>query len=149
MSSNEEGKIVRRATSRATRRNDTGREVDAYIEAAPKEARITLVHLRKIVKAAAPGVNEGISYRMPYYDYNGALVWFAAFKNHIGLFIRPPVIEEHMHELNGYETTKSTVRFPIGTPLPVALIKKLVKARVAKNTRRVKKPVRRTHRGPR
>ena len=134
---------MRRATSRGTRRRDPRREIDAYVEAAPQEARIMLVHLRKIVRAAAPGANASISYGMPFYDYNGALVWFGAFKNHIGLFIRPPVIEEHKHELNGYETTKSTVRFPIGKPLPVALIKKLVKARIAKNTERnaVRRPL--------
>lgn len=109
------------------------RNVDAYIEAVPKKARVMLAQLRKIIKAAAPAATEGISYRMPYYNYNGALVWFAAFKNHIGFFVRPPVIEEHKHELKGYETTKSTVRFPIGKPLPVGLIRKLVKARVAKN----------------
>lgn len=132
MKNGEEG-IVRRATSRGTRRSDPKREIDAYVEAAPQEARIMLVHLRKIVRAAAPGANEGISYGMPFYNYNGALVWFAAFKNHIGFFVRPPVIEEHKQDLKGYETTKSTVRFPIGKPLPVALIRKLIKARIAKN----------------
>lgn len=123
---------MRRATSKDTK-SYRDRDVDAYIEAAPKKARVMLVQLRKIIKAAAPEAIEGISYRMPYYKYNGALVWFAAFKNHIGFFIRPPVIEKHKHDLKGYETTKSTVRFPIGKPLPVGLIKKLIKARVAKN----------------
>lgn len=84
-------------------------------------------------RPTAPEAIEGISYRMPYYKYNGALVWFAEFKNHIGFFVRPPVIEKHKHDLKDYETTKSTVRFPIGKPLPVGLIKKLVKACVAKN----------------
>lgn len=124
---------MRRATAKGAKSSYPERDVDAYIKAAPKEARVKLVHLRKIIKAAAPGANEGISYQMPYYNYNGALVWFAAFKNHIGFFVRPPVIEEHKHELKSYETTKAAVRFPIGKPLPVALIRKLVKARVAKN----------------
>ena len=123
-----EEKIVR-----GPKKNYSERDVDAYIKAAPKEARAKLVQLRKIIRATAPGTDEGISYRMPYYNYNGALVWFAAFKNHIGFFVRPPVIKEHRQELNGYETTKSTVRFPIDKPLPVALIRKLIKSRIAKN----------------
>jgi len=108
-------------------------DVDAYIRAAPKESRAKLLQLRRIIKATAPGAKEGISYRIPYYDYYGALVWFAAFKNHIGIFLRPPVIAEHKHELKGYETTKSAVHLPMNKPLPVTLIKKLVKARIAKN----------------
>ena len=91
------------------------------------------VQLRKIIKAAAPKADEGISYKVPYYKYHGALVYFAAFKNHIGLFVPPPIIEEHKLELKGYETAKATVRFPIGKPLPGALIKKLVKARIKRN----------------
>jgi len=76
---------------------------------------------------------EGISYRIPYYDYYGPLVWFAAFKNHVGIFLRPPVIEEHKHELKSYVTTKSALHFPMDKPLPEPLIRKLVKARIAKN----------------
>jgi uncharacterized protein YdhG (YjbR/CyaY superfamily) len=135
---NGEENIVRSAASKDTK-SHRSRDVDAYVESAPKAARPMLVQLRKIIKAAAPGATEGISYRMPYYNYNGALVWFAAFKNHLGFFVRPPVIQEHKKELKGYETTKSTVRFPIGKPLPVALIRKLVKARVAKNEDAIKK----------
>jgi uncharacterized protein YdhG (YjbR/CyaY superfamily) len=123
---------VRNRTSKASKSN-RDRDVDAYIKAAPKEARLMLVQLREIIRTTAPRAIEGISYRIPYYDYNGPLVWFAAFKNHIGLYVRPPVIDEHKQELEGYETTKSAVRFPIGKPLPVTLIRRLVKARIAKN----------------
>jgi len=139
MITTQERKIVRRTTSKDTNKSYVKRDVEAYIKAAPKEARAKLVQLRRIIKAAAPGAIEGISYRMPYYNYNGALVWFAAFKNHIGFFVRPPVIEQHKHELKDYKTTKGTVRFPIGKPLPVALIRKLVKARIAKNDGATKK----------
>ena len=128
-----EEKIVRGATPKGPKKNYSERDVDAYINTAPKEARVKLVQLRKIIRATAPGADEGISYRMPYYNYNGALVWFAAFKNHVGFFVRPPVIEEHRQELKGYETTKSTVRLPMDKPLPVVLIRKLTKARIAKN----------------
>ena len=124
---------MRGARPKVTKKSYSERQVDAYFKAAPREARVKLVQLRKIIKAAAPGANEGISYRMPYYNYNGALVWFAAFKNHIGFFVRPPVIQELRQELKGYETTKSTVRLPMDKPLPVVLIRKLTKARIAKN----------------
>jgi len=115
------------------RKNFRDRNVEAYIAGAPREARPKLAQLRKIIRSAVPGAREGISYRMPYYNYYGALVWFAAFKNHIGIFIRPPVIQEHKRELTGYVTTKSAVNFPMNKPLPTALIRKLVKARVVKN----------------
>lgn len=128
-----EEKIVRGASPKGPKKNYSERDVDAYIKAAPKEAHFKLVELRKIIRATAPGADESISYRMPYYNYNGALVWFAAFKNHIGFFLRPPVIKEHRQELKRYETTKSTVRFPIDKPLPVALIRKLIKSRISKN----------------
>ena len=70
---------------------------------------------------------------MPYYGFKGRLAYFAAFKNHIGLYIPTPVVEEFKRELKAYETAKATVRFPIGKKLPVALIKKLIKARLKKN----------------
>ena len=109
------------------------RDVDAYIKGAPREARAKLVQLRKIVKAVAPAADERISYQMPYYDYHGRLVYFAAFKNHVSLFVPSPLLEEHKREVKGYETTKATIHFPLDKPLPVGLIRKLVKARIAKN----------------
>jgi uncharacterized protein YdhG (YjbR/CyaY superfamily) len=124
---------MKRATPKNAKTSSPAPDVDAYIRVAPKESRAKLLQLRRIVKATAPGAKEGISYRIPYYDYSGALVWFAAFKHHIGIFLRPPVIQEHRHELKEYETTKSAVHFPMDKPLPAALIKKLIKARMAKN----------------
>ncbi len=70
---------------------------------------------------------------MPYYDYKGRLAWFGLAKAYIGLYLRPPVVEEHRNELAGYETTKSAVRFPLDEKVPVLLIKRLVKARMRKN----------------
>jgi uncharacterized protein YdhG (YjbR/CyaY superfamily) len=69
---------------------------------------------------------------MPYYHYRGRLVYFSAFKNHIGLYIPPPIIEEHKKELKKYGTSKSAVRFPMNGKLPVMLITKLIKARMRK-----------------
>jgi len=119
--------------------NAQDRNVDAYIAKAPLEARVKLAQLRKIIRSAVPEAKEGISYKMPYYNYHGALAWFAAFKNHVGIFIRPPIVQEHKRELKSYVTTKSAVHFPMNKPLPTALIRKLVEARAAKNKRATKK----------
>jgi len=124
------GQKLRKPTSKI---GSAASSVDAYIRGSPQEARAKLVQLRKIIRTAAPDAKESISYKMPYYNYLGALVWFAAFKSHIGIFLRPPVIQEHKRELKGYVTTKSAVHFPINEPLPVALITRLVRARIAKN----------------
>jgi uncharacterized protein YdhG (YjbR/CyaY superfamily) len=81
----------------------------------------------------APTARESISYRIPFYDYKGRLVWFGLQKAHIGLYVRPPVIEEHKKELAGYATTKSAVHLPLDRKIPIPLIKRLVKARMKKN----------------
>jgi uncharacterized protein YdhG (YjbR/CyaY superfamily) len=114
-------------------------DVDAYIAAAPKEVQGKLKELRAVIKKIAPTAVERISYGIPYYDYHGRLVYFSHWKAHLGLYIPTPVIEEHESELETYETTKATVRFPLDKKLPVALIKKLVKARMKKNEARKKK----------
>ena len=107
--------------------------VDEYIAQAPKEVQDKLQELRAVIRTTAPGAEERISYGMPYYDYKGRLVYFQLWKKHIGLYVPTPVVEEHKSELKGYETTKATVRFPLNEKLPLALIEKLVKARVRKN----------------
>ena len=109
------------------------KDVDEYIAGAPKEVQNKLREVREAIREAAPTAVESISYGMPYYDYRGRLVWFGLAKAHIGLYLRPPVVEEHKDELAEYETTKSTVRFPLDRKIPVPLIKKLVKARMKKN----------------
>ena len=124
---------MKTAASKNAKVSPASHEVDAYIRAASEKSRVKLLQVRRIVRATAPGAKERISYRMPYYDYHGALVWFAAFKNHIGLFFRPPIIQEHKLELKGYVTTKSSVHLPIDKPLPANMIRRLIKARIAKN----------------
>jgi uncharacterized protein YdhG (YjbR/CyaY superfamily) len=112
---------------------NTPKNVDDYIEAVPREARAKIIQLRKIIKATAPEAAERISYVMPYYEYKGRLAYFSASKKHIGLYLPSPVIEEHLEELKDYETAKATIRFPIDKPIPIALVKKLIKARIKKN----------------
>jgi len=114
------------------------KKVDAYIAKAPKESREKLTELRTIITSVAPEAQERLSYGMPYYDYHGRLAYFAAHVHHIGLYIPPPVIEEHKKNLKHYETTKATVRFPIDKPLPVTVIKGLIKTRMKKNRTMVK-----------
>ena len=109
------------------------KDVDAYTAAAPKEVQVKLKELRTIIKKMAPDAEERISYGMPYYGYKGRLVYFGYAKNHIGLYIPTPIIQEHNTELKDYETATATVRFPLHKKLPVVLIKKLVKARMKKN----------------
>ena len=113
------------------RKMAVAKDVDDYIAAAPKEIRAKLVQLRNIVKAVAPESSERISYGMPYYEYHGALAGFAAFRNHIGFF--GALSKKQRQEFKGYETARGTIRFPLDKPLPVALIKELVKARVIRN----------------
>jgi len=116
------------------RKKAPARNVDAYVAAAPKEAQAKLLQLRRMIRAAAPKADESISYQIPAYKLNGkALVYFAAFRTHVSLFALPLPLKEHEHELKGYQTAKGTVRFPLDKPLPVALIRKLLKTGVEKN----------------
>jgi uncharacterized protein YdhG (YjbR/CyaY superfamily) len=115
------------------------KNVDEYIAQAPKEVQEKLKELRAVIRTTAPGAEERISYGMPYYSYKGRLVYFQLWKKHIGLYVPSPVLEEHKSELKGYETTKATVRFPLDEKLPLALIEKLVKARVRMNDEAEKK----------
>jgi uncharacterized protein YdhG (YjbR/CyaY superfamily) len=111
----------------------SAKEIEAYIARAPRGVQGKLKELRSAIKQVAPGANESISYRMPYYSYKGRLAWFALMKNHIGLYLRPPVIAEHKRELTAYKTTKSAIHFALDKKLPIPLIKKLVRARMKKN----------------
>ena len=107
--------------------------VAAYIAAAPKEAQPKLKAMRAAIREVAPDADERISYSMPYYGYKGRLAYFQLAKGHIGLYVPPPVIQDHQKELEHYETARATVRFPLNEKLPVGLIKKLVRARKKRN----------------
>ena len=110
--------------------------VDEYIAAAPKEAQPKLRQVRKAILEAAPEARESISYRIPYYAYRGRLVWFGIFREHIGLFLRPPLLEEHKSELKGYTMTKSSLHLPLDREIPSALVKRLVKDAIRRNAER-------------
>jgi uncharacterized protein YdhG (YjbR/CyaY superfamily) len=104
--------------------------VDEYIAAAEKNLQPTLEKLRATVRKAAPGAEETISYGMPAYKLHGQLVFFAAYKGHIGFYPTPAGIVPFKKELAVYNTSKGTVQFPLDKPLPIALITQIVKLRV-------------------
>jgi uncharacterized protein YdhG (YjbR/CyaY superfamily) len=113
--------------------------INDYIQSFPIELQINLIKLRALIQKAAPEAIEKISYEIPTFYLNGNLVHFAAFKNHIGFYPTSSGIAEFTEELKGYKTSKGTVQFPINQPLPMELIKKIVKFRVDENTQRVNK----------
>lgn len=111
--------------------------IDEYLEGVPEEARAALERLRKVIKAAAPKATEAVSYQIPTFKYHGMLVGFAAFKNHLSFFVMSPsLMDAHKDELKAYDTAKATIRFQADKPLPTALVKKLVKARIEENEAR-------------
>ena len=107
--------------------------IDDYISTFPKETQIILEEVRSVIRKAAPGAEESISYAIPTFKLNGNLVHFAAFKNHIGFYPTPTGIEEFDKELSVYKQGKGSVQFPIDKPMPLELISKIVKYRVNKN----------------
>jgi len=115
--------------------NFAPRNIDEYLAGVPEPARGTLGKVRAVIRSAAPPeTTEGISYGMPAFKYKGPLVAIAAFSDHCSLFpMNPSVIEAFKNELKGFQTSKGTIRFPVDKPLSAALIKKLVKARIAQN----------------
>jgi uncharacterized protein YdhG (YjbR/CyaY superfamily) len=108
--------------------------IDEYLAGVPEPARSTLNKIRAAIRSAVPAeATETISYRMPAFKYKGVLVWFAAFSNHCSFFPTAAVIEEFKNELKAYTISKGTIQFPTDKPLPAALVKKMVKMRVAQN----------------
>ena len=107
--------------------------IDEYIATFPEETQKILAELRATIKAAAPEAEEKISYQMPTFALKGNLVHFAAYKNHIGFYPTPSGIQAFKHELSIYEGAKGSIKFPIDKPLPLKLISKIVKFRVAEN----------------
>ena len=108
--------------------------IDEYIATFPENIQSILHDLRATINAAAPDAQEKISYQMPTFSQKGNLVYFGAWKNHIGLYpITSTVRKAFEGELSHYENTKGTVKFPLDKPLPLDLIGEMVKFRVAEN----------------
>jgi uncharacterized protein YdhG (YjbR/CyaY superfamily) len=108
--------------------------VDEYLAGVPEPARGTLNKIRAAIRSAVPPeATEAISYGMPAFKYKGTLVWFAAFSDHCSFFPTASVIEAFKNELKGFSTSKGTIHFTTDKLLPAALVKKMVKARVAQS----------------
>ncbi len=113
--------------------------IDEYIATFPKETQEILNEVRAAIKESAPEAEEKISYQMPTFFLNGNLVHFAAYKNHIGFYPTPSGIEAFKKELSKYEGAKGSVQFPIDKPMPLKLISRIVKYRVAENLKKTRK----------
>jgi uncharacterized protein YdhG (YjbR/CyaY superfamily) len=105
--------------------------IDEYIEDYPREVQQLLQQIRLTIRKVAPKAEETISYSMPAFKQNGILVWFAAFKNHIGFYPGASGIAHFKKELLGFKGAKGSVQFPIDKPLPLALVGRIVRFRVA------------------
>ena len=114
------------------------KDIDEYISMFPDNIQELLKEIRATIKEAAPEAEEIISYQMPAYKFHGMLIYFAAFKNHIGLYPRVSGIETFKEELSVYKGAKGSVQFPLNKPLPLDLISRIVKFRVAENLKQSK-----------
>ncbi len=111
--------------------------VEEYVAALDKTPKQRLQELRKIIREAAPEAEEVISYSIPAFKSSGALlVWYAAFKEHIGFYPKASGIAAFKSELARYKTSKGAIQFPITKPIPASLVKKIVKFRVRQNEAR-------------
>ena len=107
--------------------------VDEYLSTVNNEQRVALQKLRQTIRSAAPKAEECISYQMPTFKQNGMLVSFGAFSKHCSFFPGAKPIETHREELKNFETSKGTIHFQPGKPIPTPLIRKIVKERIADN----------------
>jgi uncharacterized protein YdhG (YjbR/CyaY superfamily) len=133
---------MKKATDKsAEKAKSTTDDVDAYLAKVPEPARTTLGKLRTTIRSVVPSeATEGLSYGMPAFHYKGALVAYAAFKNHCSFFpMQASLTDEMQEELKGYRTSKGTLQFSHDKPLPAPLVKKMVKRRVAENELRTAK----------
>ena len=112
--------------------------IDEYIATFPEDTQKILTEIRETIKAAAPDAEEKISYQMPTFYLNGNLIHFAAFKNHIGIYPTPSGTEAFKEEISRYQGAKGSIRLPIDEPMPLKLITKIVKFRVAENIKKAK-----------
>ena len=114
------------------------KSIDEYFVSFPTEIQKLLQQVRTTIKKAAPDAEEAIKYAMPAFVYKGNLVFFAAYKNHIGFYPTPSGIIAFKKDLAAYQTSKGAVQFPLDKPMPVGLITKIVKYRVKENSEKEK-----------
>jgi uncharacterized protein YdhG (YjbR/CyaY superfamily) len=105
--------------------------VAAYINAAPKASRGKLREMRRLIAACAPGAVQSLKWGMPTFSYKRILVTYAAFQKHIGFFVTSETRRAFAKQLAGFKTGSASVQFPLDRPLPAALIRRMVRARIA------------------
>jgi len=115
------------------------KNIDEYIAGFPPDVQEILQKIRATIKKAAPNAEETIKYQMPTFTLHGNLVYFAAFKTHIGFYPIPTGIEKFKKELAPYKQGKGSVQFPLDQPIPYGLISKIVKFRVKENAAKAAK----------
>ena len=113
--------------------------VDEYIAGFPPHVRAILSELRSVIRQAAPDAVEKISYRIPTFYFNGNLVHFAAFENHVGFYPGPTGIARFRKELSRYKGAKGSVQFPLDEPLPLELVSRIVQFRAGENAAKKRK----------
>ncbi|MFN8115534.1 MAG: DUF1801 domain-containing protein [Bacteroidia bacterium] len=114
------------------------KDIDSYIATFPTNVQEKLEQVRNAIKSSAPKAEEVISYNMPAFKYHGFLVYFAGYKNHIGFYSLPSGHKAFEKELSKYKQGKGSVQFPLDKPMPLALIKKMVKFRAKENSEKAK-----------
>lgn len=107
--------------------------VDEYLQSFPPPAKAALENIRKTIKTAAPKAEELISYGIAGYKYHGMLIYFAGFTNHVSVYPAPRTAAPFKKELAGYKGGKGTVQFPLDKPIPLDLVKRIVKYRMKQN----------------
>ena len=112
--------------------------IDEYIASFPEDTQKILEEIRATIKAVAPEAEEKISYQMPTFFLKGNLIHFAAFKNHIGIYPTPSGTQAFKDEISMYQGAKGSIRLPIDEPMPLELISRIVKFRVAENLTKAK-----------
>jgi uncharacterized protein YdhG (YjbR/CyaY superfamily) len=116
---------------------DSPEDVEAFLAAAPEDKRAALEELRETIRSAAPKATEGIGYAIPTFYHRGPLVSYSFSKNHCSFHLMSPALAKaNKDALKPYDTTTATIRFTPDKPLPIALVRKLVKARIAENEAR-------------
>lgn len=110
------------------------KDIDSYIATFPEDVQALLEQVRTAIKTSAPKAEEVISYNMPAFKLHGMLVYFAGYKQHIGFYPTASGIAAFKDELSKYKNAKGSVQFPLDKPMPITLIKKMVKFRVKENT---------------
>jgi uncharacterized protein YdhG (YjbR/CyaY superfamily) len=113
--------------------------IDEYIQTFPEDVQTVLEEIRQTIHRVAPEATETISYQMPAFKLKSNLVWFAAFKNHVGFYPVPSGIEAFKAEVSPYIAGKGTLQFPLDRPIPYDLIEKIVIFRVKENLAKKKK----------